>query len=301
MLLHPDHHPMPRASHLLKHAVQGMLAVVAPVLVGFAMGPAGLSGLLTGAIISGSMLVRRRRLAQCTHSNPKRAAERLPPEPTCQRRAHWPCGVLSRLSSMVWHTRVDAETSVALLVGKPATVGIASVRVSVDHSPHRLRQAGRLGCRASQAVMMSNAGGAWDNTKKYIEGGAHGGKGSDCHKVPLSMAPAVGILPQAGCLSTSVLSMSCVHSCKGLLQECLSVCTPVLTQSPCVAGCRSGGHGGRPLQGHQRAGAQHSHQADVNHLPRARPSACSQNLICCRRGKAVIWLAQDLGKAWRLA
>lgn len=31
--------------------------------------------------------------------------------------------------------------------------------------------------------MMSNAGGAWDNTKKYIEGGAHGGKGSDCHKV----------------------------------------------------------------------------------------------------------------------
>ena len=30
---------------------------------------------------------------------------------------------------------------------------------------------------------MSNAGGAWDNTKKYIEGGAHGGKGSECHKV----------------------------------------------------------------------------------------------------------------------
>ena len=32
------------------------------------------------------------------------------------------------------------------------------------------------------AVFMSNAGGAWDNAKKYIEGGAHGGKGSDCHK-----------------------------------------------------------------------------------------------------------------------
>ena len=32
-------------------------------------------------------------------------------------------------------------------------------------------------------VMMSNAGGAWDNSKKFIEGGAHGGKGSDCHKV----------------------------------------------------------------------------------------------------------------------
>ena len=32
------------------------------------------------------------------------------------------------------------------------------------------------------AVFMSNAGGAWDNAKKYIESGTHGGKGSDCHK-----------------------------------------------------------------------------------------------------------------------
>ncbi len=32
------------------------------------------------------------------------------------------------------------------------------------------------------AVMMANAGGAWDNAKKYIESGALGGKGSDAHK-----------------------------------------------------------------------------------------------------------------------
>ena len=32
------------------------------------------------------------------------------------------------------------------------------------------------------AVMMANAGGAWDNAKKYIEAGAFGGKGSDAHK-----------------------------------------------------------------------------------------------------------------------
>ncbi len=32
------------------------------------------------------------------------------------------------------------------------------------------------------AVFMANSGGAWDNAKKYIESGVHGGKGSDAHK-----------------------------------------------------------------------------------------------------------------------
>ena len=32
------------------------------------------------------------------------------------------------------------------------------------------------------AILMANAGGAWDNAKKYIEGGIYGGKGSSAHK-----------------------------------------------------------------------------------------------------------------------
>ncbi len=36
------------------------------------------------------------------------------------------------------------------------------------------------------ALFMSNAGGAWDNAKKYIEGGAMGGKGSDAHKAAVT-------------------------------------------------------------------------------------------------------------------
>jgi K(+)-stimulated pyrophosphate-energized sodium pump len=42
--------------------------------------------------------------------------------------------------------------------------------------------AGALASGVVLAIMMANAGGAWDNAKKYIEGGNHGGKGSDAHK-----------------------------------------------------------------------------------------------------------------------
>lgn len=42
--------------------------------------------------------------------------------------------------------------------------------------------AGSLVSGVLLAIMMANAGGAWDNAKKYVEGGAHGGKGSPAHK-----------------------------------------------------------------------------------------------------------------------
>jgi K(+)-stimulated pyrophosphate-energized sodium pump len=42
--------------------------------------------------------------------------------------------------------------------------------------------AGGLSTGFVLAIMMNNAGGAWDNAKKYVESGAHGGKGSDFHK-----------------------------------------------------------------------------------------------------------------------
>ena len=44
---------------------------------------------------------------------------------------------------------------------------------------------GGLSSGFTLAVFMSNAGGAWDNAKKYVEEGNFGGKGSDCHKATI--------------------------------------------------------------------------------------------------------------------
>jgi K(+)-stimulated pyrophosphate-energized sodium pump len=64
----------------------------------------------------------------------------------------------------------------SLAVVVPLLVGL----VSVDALGGLL--AGALVTGFALAIFMSNAGGAWDNAKKYIEAGAHGGKGSDPHK-----------------------------------------------------------------------------------------------------------------------
>ena len=45
--------------------------------------------------------------------------------------------------------------------------------------------AGALVTGVLMAIFMSNSGGAWDNAKKYIECGAHGGKGSEAHKAAI--------------------------------------------------------------------------------------------------------------------
>ncbi|GAB6877266.1 sodium-translocating pyrophosphatase [Thermaerobacter litoralis] len=62
---------------------------------------------------------------------------------------------------------VAAPLAVGLLLGPEAVGGLL---------------AGALVTGVLVAIFMANAGGAWDNAKKYIEGGALGGKGSDPHR-----------------------------------------------------------------------------------------------------------------------
>ena len=61
---------------------------------------------------------------------------------------------------------------------------VAPILVGVVLGPEALGGllAGSLVSGVLMAIFMSNAGGAWDNAKKYIEGGTHGGKGSPAHK-----------------------------------------------------------------------------------------------------------------------
>ena len=64
----------------------------------------------------------------------------------------------------------------AIAVVVPIVVGI------IDLSMLAGLLAGALVTGFLLAIFMANAGGAWDNAKKYIEGGHHGGKGSEAHK-----------------------------------------------------------------------------------------------------------------------
>ncbi len=64
----------------------------------------------------------------------------------------------------------------SLAVALPLVVGFISVRALGG------LLAGALISGFLLAIFMANAGGAWDNAKKFIEGGAFGGKGSEAHK-----------------------------------------------------------------------------------------------------------------------
>ncbi|MDH5678147.1 MAG: sodium/proton-translocating pyrophosphatase, partial [Nitrospinota bacterium] len=83
-------------------------------------------------------------------------------------------------------TCVDIATKAALfeMMLPGVTAVLAPVIVGLLLGPAGLggMLAGALVTGVTLALFMANSGGAWDNAKKYIESGNHGGKGSDAHR-----------------------------------------------------------------------------------------------------------------------
>jgi K(+)-stimulated pyrophosphate-energized sodium pump len=81
---------------------------------------------------------------------------------------------------------VDIATAAALqeMIAPGLLVVLTPIVVGVLFGVETLAGvlAGTLASGVTLALAKANAGGAWDNAKKYIEAGAHGGKGSACHK-----------------------------------------------------------------------------------------------------------------------
>jgi len=80
---------------------------------------------------------------------------------------------------------VEIATNAALkkMIGPGSLAVLAPVLIGFVLGPKALggMLGGALICCVMMALMMSNAGGAWDNAKKYVEKGNFGGKGSDVH------------------------------------------------------------------------------------------------------------------------
>ena len=95
-------------------------------------------------------------------------------------------GIMAGTSKPDYARCVDISTGAALheMIVPALLAVIAPLAVGFIMGTEALggMLAGALVTGVLLAIMMSNSGGAWDNAKKYIEGGAYGGKGSETHK-----------------------------------------------------------------------------------------------------------------------
>ncbi|MEU7743008.1 sodium-translocating pyrophosphatase [Nonomuraea sp. NPDC049158] len=74
----------------------------------------------------------------------------------------------------------ELATPGLLAVMTPIAVGFA-----LGYAPLGAFLAGAIACGTLMAVFLSNSGGAWDNAKKLVEDGHHGGKGSEAHEATI--------------------------------------------------------------------------------------------------------------------
>ncbi|MDO4860465.1 MAG: sodium/proton-translocating pyrophosphatase, partial [Bacillota bacterium] len=95
-------------------------------------------------------------------------------------------GIMEGTSNPNYTRCVDISTKAALkeMVAPGLLAIIAPLAVGIILGTEALGGllVGALASGVLLALMMANAGGAWDNAKKYVEEGNYGGKGSETHK-----------------------------------------------------------------------------------------------------------------------
>ncbi|MEE1170157.1 MAG: sodium-translocating pyrophosphatase [Anaerovoracaceae bacterium] len=139
--------------------------------------PVVIAGLFIGAMIPFLF-------AALTMNSVGKAANEMIEEVRSQFRAD--PGILEGTSKPDYEKCVDISTKAALReMVIPALLAIlVPVAIGIFFGPEALggTLAGSLSAGVLMAIMMANAGGAWDNAKKYVEEGHYGGKGSETHK-----------------------------------------------------------------------------------------------------------------------
>ena len=123
-----------------------------------------------------------------TTESVSKAAQKMIEE--VRRQFHADAGILAGTSKPDYARCVDISTKAALheMILPGVIAIVAPLLTGILLGPEALAGllVGGTVVGVPMAIMMSNAGGAWDNAKKYIEGGAHGGKGSDAHKAAVT-------------------------------------------------------------------------------------------------------------------
>merc|ERR1712072_67819 len=91
-------------------------------------------------------------------------------------------------------------------------------------------------CGILLSLFLNNSGGAWDNAKKYVETGKHGGKGSEAHKASVTGDPVGDPFKDTAGPSLHVLIK--------MLSTITLVLTPLFVTVATSAASGSGGHVG---------------------------------------------------------
>ena len=128
-----------------------------------------------------------------------------------------------KMPGQLWKNRQNKEM---LVPGVMAVLAPLAVGLLLGTGALGGMLAGALVTGVLMAIFMSNSGGAWDNAKKYIEDGNHGGKGSEAHKAAVvgdtvgdpfkdTSGPSINILIKL--MTVVSLVFASIFSASGLL------------------------------------------------------------------------------------